>query len=328
MPVVHKPITPEIIMTRPIYAHSLPDQPKKKWHVNSGRGKNKNTIKYGEAVQFLAHYRESDGSEQSVKEHLEAVSAKAGEFTEKVGLKSMGELIGLLHDLGKYSNEFQAYIKSAVGKINPDEDEYIDANVMKGKIDHSTAGAQFLWNVLQNRSQDWNLAVQIMALCIVSHHSGLIDCLTPDGTDLFTSRMEKSKERTHIDEVSKKADENIQKYVHKLLSSSVIQEELLRRLKSLASCTESKETSGFELGLLIRFIFSSLIDADRLDSADFADQVAARKRYNDGYPKWELLIKKFEKHIFGFAKRNRIDDIRAEVSLSCREFASRESGVF
>ena len=36
-------------------------------------------------------------------------------------------LEGLWHDLGKYSQEFQAYIKSAECLINPDEGDYIDA---------------------------------------------------------------------------------------------------------------------------------------------------------------------------------------------------------
>ena len=54
-------------------------------------------------------------------------------------------MIRLLHDFGKYPDSFQAYLLSAVGKLNPDDDEYVDAIGMKGKIDHSSAGAQYVW---------------------------------------------------------------------------------------------------------------------------------------------------------------------------------------
>ena len=71
----------------------------------------------------------------------------------KVDLGMQGEVIGLLHDLGKYSDEFQAYLQSAVGLINPDEDEFVDAKGLKGKVDHSTAGAQLIWRELSRQSR-------------------------------------------------------------------------------------------------------------------------------------------------------------------------------
>lgn len=101
-------------------------------------------MKQDSKVRFAAHYRKSDGVPQSVMEHLEEVSALARSFAEKIGLPSFGELIGLLHDIGKYTNVFQTYLLSAVGKLNPDEDEYVNAKGMKGKIDHSSAGAQYV----------------------------------------------------------------------------------------------------------------------------------------------------------------------------------------
>ena len=68
-------------------------------------------------------------------------------------LDEVGELIGLLHDLGKYSKEFQDYINSALGNIDPDADDYVDAKGKKGKVDHSTAGAQAIWDELSKQGQ-------------------------------------------------------------------------------------------------------------------------------------------------------------------------------
>jgi CRISPR-associated endonuclease/helicase Cas3 len=38
----------------------------------------------------------------------------------KLGLDLAGELLGLMHDFGKYSLKFQKYIYDATGLINPD----------------------------------------------------------------------------------------------------------------------------------------------------------------------------------------------------------------
>lgn len=49
---------------------------------------------------------------------------------------------------GKYSADFQNYIKSGTGLFDVDDTDYVDAKTQKGKIDHSTAGAQWLWQAL------------------------------------------------------------------------------------------------------------------------------------------------------------------------------------
>jgi len=57
--------------------------------------------------ELIAHLRKKDKEPQHLWTHLEEVSELAGRFAEKVGLMECGELIGLLHDLGKASEEFQ-----------------------------------------------------------------------------------------------------------------------------------------------------------------------------------------------------------------------------
>src|SRR5262245_41930989 len=104
-------------------------------------------------VSYIAHQRKEDGAIQSVEEHLLGVAEIAKSFAAKMHLEEQGELIGLLHDLGKYSKEFQTYIQSAVGLINPDEDDFVDAEGLKGKIDHSSAGAQLVWEELSKQGQ-------------------------------------------------------------------------------------------------------------------------------------------------------------------------------
>jgi len=59
---------------------------------------------------FLAHL-EVDGRRQPLRDHLLSVSQAAGRMSEAVGLGAAGAAIGLLHDLGKYSREFQQYLR-------------------------------------------------------------------------------------------------------------------------------------------------------------------------------------------------------------------------
>ena len=69
----------------------------------------------------IAHRRASDGTDQSVLSHLTEVGELASRFATKANLSDQGKLLGLLHDFGKYSEEFQRYIESGVGKLNPDD---------------------------------------------------------------------------------------------------------------------------------------------------------------------------------------------------------------
>lgn len=72
---------------------------------------------------FIAHRREKDGEEQSLWTLLFEVSQIAGQHAEKIDLKEFGEILGLVHDLGKASKEFDHYIRSNLGLIDLDSDE-------------------------------------------------------------------------------------------------------------------------------------------------------------------------------------------------------------
>lgn len=269
--------------------------------------------------RFVARFRQSDGTFQSIKEHLVGTSVLASFFAGKIALPSLGELIGLLHDIGKYSNVFQRYLASAAGRLNPDDDEYVDARGMRGKIDHSTAGAKYLWDSLHKKDLVSRLLGQISALCIASHHSGLIDCLAPNGDNAFDKRMSKPNEKTHVDEARVRMDQPIRKRVQELLDSSSCANELNQCLTSLSAKEYSWQVREFMIGLLVRFVFSALIDADRLDSAE--------RKPNDR-PGWPTLIFALEEHLSSFKVRNAVDEIRSQISLSCMNFAPREKGLF
>lgn len=51
--------------------------------------------------KVIAHVRNIDQKEQTLEQHLSKVSLIAGRLASKIGMKDVGELLGLMHDFGK-----------------------------------------------------------------------------------------------------------------------------------------------------------------------------------------------------------------------------------
>ena len=86
-----------------------------------------------------------------MKEHLVGTAQLAREFAEKFGKEEWGYCCGMLHDIGKYSSEFQRKIR-------------LDTNNM---VDHATAGVQ----LCDNKGGYYPL----LSYCIAGHHAGMPD---------------------------------------------------------------------------------------------------------------------------------------------------------
>lgn len=284
--------------------------------------------------KLFAHFREKDKDHkepQYLWTHLTEASELAKGFASKIGFSKSGEILGLLHDLGKASEEFQNYLLSGEGLLNPDSDDYVDHVAMKGKVDHSTAGAQVIYNYLWNKGSEGRIVAQVLSLAIASHHSGLIDCLSPSGEDNFTRRMEKAEASSHVNEAFFNLTEQERTAIEELLADDLLIHEVMEKLKSVKEENESQQTLWFKYGLLIRYLFSCLLDADRLNTADFEFPGNARLRNNNVYPTWESLIKRLNAKIDEFERkpnRNEVDSVRSRVSQSCLEFSSKPKGIY
>jgi len=176
---------------------------------------------------FIAHRRDVDGYIHTVALHLREVSSLASQFSSKIGLPLSGRIVGLLHYFGKYSTAFQVYIKSATGFLNPDvDDEYVNSSGMRGKIDHSSAGAQYVWRSLKKFGQlgQGELCGQFLSLCIASHHMGLMDCLSVDEEQTYFKRMQKEDQKTHLQECMQVTDTAIIAEIEALASTPVVAE--------------------------------------------------------------------------------------------------------
>ncbi|WCM94152.1 CRISPR-associated helicase Cas3' [Acidovorax sp. NCPPB 2350] len=282
---------------------------------------------------YVAHYRKSDDSWQPLSGHLTGTADWTKIFAQKLGLPLLGELLGLLHDLGKYSAEFQNYLKSAIGILDPDlDDEWVDAGKLKGKVDHSTAGAQWVWDRLRARhDRRATIAGHLAALCIASHHSGLIDCLTATGEDNFSRRMDKEDSKTHLAEVLRSIDSSILDRCLQLLEDPQLIAEVDRarkgiEQKNLGAASNTPRYQQF--GLLVRFVFSCLIAGDRIDTASFEKPGEALFRPLGRYPHWAIQIERLERHLAAFPNKHPIDELRRAISTECRQAASRDKGIY
>ncbi len=280
---------------------------------------------------YIAHLRKSDGQIQSVQAHLKETAALAKVFAQKLNLESAGELLGLMHDFGKYSHKFQKYIHDETGLFNPDLDDE-ESTPNGSKVDHSTAGAQWVYRELRKFGAEQGIGElfgQMLGLCIASHHGeGLIDCLDGEGNPKWIERFNKTDELTHFAECEQNADEVVQQKAHELAGENLIRS-LLKAVKPILSdSTTNDKIKEFYLGCLTRFLFSCLIDADRINSSDFEREAQKEVRRLTEKPDWQMAIDQVEAKLAGFQNRYPIDEIRRRISSDCLKRAVDSQDIY
>lgn len=97
-------------------------------------------------MEKYAHISE-DGRKQTIIEHLNGTAELASLFAKDLNLTDEAYYVGIMHDIGKYSEDFQNRLKGGA------------------KVDHSTAGA---YEAFKEKKM-------IESFCIAGHHAGLPD---------------------------------------------------------------------------------------------------------------------------------------------------------
>ena len=181
-------------------------------------------------MTYIAH-KDDNGEEQTLLEHCKAVAelSRSGAVAE---LKDLCELIGLLHDVGKYQESFQERIRGS--------------NVT---VEHSICGAK------EVRKRFGNSPMALLAeLCIAGHHSGIPDCGTHADLTEQTTLLGRLKRET----------EDYSDYLRELTmpkpSTNAFNDYLMRIGTTRESLIEL-------FAFLTRYCFSCLVDADSLDTA-------------------------------------------------------------
>ena len=117
---------------------------------------------------YFAHSHEllEPESWHHLSRHLQNTGERAAAFLDAIGAGDLGRTAGLLHDLGKYSEEFQQRL---AGKA--------------ARVDHSTAGAQA---ALKRYPGPLG---KIVAYCVAGHHAGLANGVNGEKIGALADRL-------------------------------------------------------------------------------------------------------------------------------------------
>ncbi len=259
-------------------------------------------------MKYTAHIRESDRTEQSVEAHCRQTAMLAARYGKPAGLEKTAEAAGYLHDIGKLSSIFNAYIHE-------------ENTCKRGDIDHSFAGAKYLKELSQD-SEDASLqkTVSLIGRVILAHH-GLHDWMNEEQKDTYQFRTEKdpyySEIRSNFEasELSDGLDQKLPEAVHEVMA-------IRAELRKMAG--NSSEQFAFYLGMLERLLQSILIDADRTDTADFMSDTRTEICF-DTDQLWKEMDDKLEEKLLAFSNRtDAISRQRQSISDRCAAFASQD----
>lgn len=285
-------------------------------------------------MEIIAHLKMEQGRivNQSLKAHLLNVGAIMSKTAIPYGLGNTAKLIGVLHDAGKAGSDFQQYIRHSFN--NPRNKS------QRGKIIHSTAGAKILYELIHKEfklSDVAELTFEIAAMAIFSHHSGLMNFLNERGENDFAKRLAKpeKKDNSTEDFIIKKNYffQNVLNYQELLLLTKAAIQEILH-LDNFINNNEylSDEQNFFHIGMIEKYLFSLLVDADRLDTASFMSKLDLEQK-NCEISKWQMFIDRLEKHLDSFecpqnTNAKRIFASRQKISTACRAFAQQKPGIY
>ena len=242
--------------------------------------------------QFYAHSKpDIDESEwQLLRDHLIQTGDLAYQLGQNAGFADLARVAGILHDIGKYSVAFQARLRGS-----------------KRRIDHSTAGAREIVRLFTEMPD--SLCAELLSFCIAGHHTGLPNYGSPgdvEGDGTLLARRDKAK----LEDYSAYATE--------------IQSDQLAL--PLPHITVNSEHPGFSISFLTRMLFSTLVDADWIETERYM-QTSAKQRGQ--YASINELAEQYRRFLQRFDNpQTHINCQRTETLNACRARAEDETGFF
>ena len=233
---------------------------------------------------------------QLLDDHLQRVGEMAGAFGEVFGCRELASVLGRLHDLGKYSADF-------------------DDRLHGGKrVDHATAGAKVAvekWS----RDKCQQALAKMIAFAIAGHHAGL------------ANGIDEGKKRTTLkDRLALQFGREIPRLDEVWKEEIALPDALL-----LPVMKNQQDALGFSAAFLIRMLYSCLVDADYLDTRRFyqtresvppsSASLATLQHAFDAY------LQRLGEKAAGKAARP-IDRLRNRIQDEVKSKSDREPGLF
>ena len=262
----------------------------------------------------MTHYAHTlDGKPEAEWEplavHLDEVAETAGGFAAAFDAGAWGRLLGALHDVGKYSEEFQTYLRAATG-ADPHAAE------VKGRVDHATAGAQHAATALPAPIG------RMLAYLLAGHHAGLADWRTTEDTPGGRSSLADRLEKQVPDWSAAPAD-------RLAADAPPWPSKLLEAMGRDAAAKDAARTA-FRLAFFGRMLFSALCDADFLRTEGFMspDRAADRTGGGPDIIDFAAVLDRHLDTLTAGAKPTAVNTRRREVLDACRAKAGLAPGFF
>ncbi|MGV8082327.1 MAG: CRISPR-associated helicase Cas3' [Coriobacteriia bacterium] len=247
--------------------------------------------------EYWAHTEseERGGDWQPLLEHLEGVAIRAGEFGHRIGIPLTAETAGWLHDVGKYSRRFQAYLR-----------ESHELRVRQGRnarlgrtVDHKLASAR--------EAEVWDPrgAGQCLGLVVAGHHGGLLN-RTNYATLVVPGEDDDVQRGMGLDGI-----------ISRLPNATSIAAEF-------RPCIDRLATEVF-----LRMVYSCLADADALDTERHYSPSCSDLR-DPGPDLIQLRDRLREAQLLKMANcpSTPVNALRAEIYSQCVAAASADPGCF
>jgi len=239
--------------------------------------------------EFLAHNENTLGNTHLLREHLSEVGSYAETFILETNseLGEQARWAGLLHDLGKYRDEFQAYLTSG-GLIKSSHETH-----------HAVYGAALAM------TKGWNL----LAFTIAGHHAGLHNL----------AKLQEFIKNPHYKIFSSEVLQNLER---------LFETEVEKIPQNLSNPQFVKDE--FQSEFAARMIFSALIDADRLDTAEHASgaKFPEPPKLNPSELLAKLLEAREAKRRQAMGSDAKLVEIRNRIFDDCLRKAEEEKGFF
>ena len=302
--------------------------------------------------RWYAHTLEGHGPEhwQDLIVHLREVARMASDFAAAFGSSEWASLAGMLHDLGKYAEDFQDYLLSF-----RDDAEVLDASILDAsargpnhpRVDHSSAGAVRVYELCDGRiaqNGDMPSAEAALAMVIAGHHAGLPARQKDDGS-FVDLRLKKAEKQARLDAARRNGKPEIDEPMG--LKPPAIPAMFARQPIAYGKGQDAKKDEWcLRYEFWTRMLFSCLIDADRLNTEEFESLARAEERKASRAEDVGLqtLLDRLNQHLEGVAgkARGRLENLsaearpgaeavlgmRADVLADCRKAAEGDPGRY
>ncbi|MDO5016060.1 MAG: CRISPR-associated helicase Cas3' [Eubacteriales bacterium] len=319
-------------------------------------------------MAYYARPNEDGSCYQPLAEHILQTAQLARSSAESIGLGMLLFVCGLLHDLGKYLDEYQRYIREvgaalAKGIIPP-----------PARVDHGVYGALYIYIFCEKLLESSEASTctingkeisktvikrarDLITMCICYHHGSLQDFI-PVGRNeepVLLKRLRKL-ESTLADENKSNWEQVQSRFFNEVCSEDRLQSYLFQAIFELDTLNSHineqafvchhpenaednsnvylKSLQNYAWQMLVRYTYSALIDADRWDA--YIYQTNSDEDYNHS------IEQHLESYLHGLyhkleefnAKKPtspseaKVQQVRAEISEICSKAASRHTGLY